>query len=106
MYMFIFIINLIIYIYTHIFNLLSTYLYMYMYMRMDIYINTNIYICIYINTYIGFTLRQATLDWRTDHLELKANLSVLGDTLSKEFAGPEKIRYVYIHVYMYKISKY
>jgi hypothetical protein len=41
---------------------------------------------------LGFALRQATLDWKIDHLELKTNLSVLGESLSKEFAGLEKIR--------------
>lgn len=35
----------------------------------------------------NFTMRQATLDWQTDHVELKSNLFALGERLSIEFAG-------------------
>jgi hypothetical protein len=41
---------------------------------------------------LGLTMRQATLDWQTDHVELKANLCALGERLSIDFAGLEGIK--------------
>lgn len=40
---------------------------------------------------LGFTMRQATLDWQTDHLELKTNLCDLGEKLSLDFTGLEEV---------------
>jgi hypothetical protein len=41
---------------------------------------------------LNFTMRQAMLDWKTDHVELKSNLFSLGDRLSIEFASLERTK--------------
>jgi hypothetical protein len=40
----------------------------------------------------NFTMRQAALDWQTDHVELKSNLFALGERLSIDFAGLEGMK--------------
>lgn len=49
---------------------------------------------------VTFVVRQAALDSRTNHLELKASLSSLGAGFSRDFAGLERIKVRIIELFL------